>query len=134
MNLKIIMQNLPNGFHDSYIHKIEIDVISNFIGIDLNVWIDEKPVNGQYEGKYRRAKLLMRDIKYFIFENDCFTKMGRGDTTFWIDIDTDYSRVQKPGQYIEGDNSGWIYFNDQNSFAHFCAGNFNFQWENQTIK
>jgi hypothetical protein len=104
-------------------------MILNRVNIRMNVWMDEAPVNGELDGKFKAGELEISKLEYFSFDKDVFSRLKINSGGVWSNIGFDYSRVEKPNGYIESDNSGWIFFNETNCFAHFSGHLITFRWE-----
>ena len=65
MNLLKIDNELPNGFHDSYLKSIQVDYCNRKIIIDLDIWVgDSDSKDEESREKYRLGKLSINNFLY----------------------------------------------------------------------
>lgn len=69
MTLAEIDAELPNGFHDAEVGRIDIDFRSRVVILELDVWIGDvgMPADAGRE-LYRPARLEVRGFSYFVVE------------------------------------------------------------------
>ena len=131
MNIKEIINSLPNGFHDSALKKLTHDFVENSLTLVLDVWMDDEQVDGKFVGNRQQCNLKFTGLKYFSYEPSLFTtNRDKKNLTgsAWVHIDYDYEKVSKPINLSGGPNSGWIFFKDFNGFVHFDAEEIEFEW------
>jgi hypothetical protein len=114
-----IAKSLPEGFHDSYFEKIEINYIEEHALILVDVWIgDMDMVNPEV---YRRGLLEIEGLVYFIIEQPIGKighRRGRLSTTGADKFERDNANINKCRFFI----------NVYNSFIHIAGKSATFKW------
>jgi len=69
MSIWTIEQNLPNGFHDALLKKMDIHVVNREVIIHLDVWTGnlESKIEKERES-YREARLVIHGFSYLTID------------------------------------------------------------------
>jgi hypothetical protein len=66
MDLRLIEQLLPNGFHDAYLSRLALDFVNRDVELSLRVLVanDDQPASE----RYRQCRLMLHDYSVLILE------------------------------------------------------------------
>jgi hypothetical protein len=66
MDLRLIEQSLPNGFHDAYLSGLDLDFVHHDVELSLSVLVanDDQPVSE----RYRQCRLTLHDYSVLVLE------------------------------------------------------------------
>jgi hypothetical protein len=66
MDLRLIEQSLPNGFHDAYLSALDLDLVHHDVELSLSVLVanDDQPVSE----RYKQCRLTLRDYSVLVLE------------------------------------------------------------------
>ncbi len=128
-------RTLPNGFHDAFLRKIEMDYVSRTLRLEVAVCTTgtEGPPRDE---TYRTARVTVRDVAYLVIEPPDF-EVRQNSEYPWkepgeIGIDTGEGPVSHSNTVLppapEGTTANWMYLSDFNRFLFFAAGDSSLEW------
>jgi hypothetical protein len=125
-DLRDISRELPNGFHDAELGKIEIDYVSRTITMEMHLWVGDMDQEGELREAYRKGTLTVEDFAYCVIEppDPCSEFTGNG--TIGID-GGEYGVESAPSPPLDPNHIPsdmflyWFYVQSWNSFVHLCA-------------
>lgn len=125
MTIFEIEKLLPNGFHDSSLHSVEInyeDKKAIFIITPLTTENDE-----DLACEDNKIKLILTGVKYLTIEPPDPNYPFLENKPLWIDL-SDNDKDFILSKFIDkNDFTGRFFVNDWNSFIHIAAENAEFQ-------
>ena len=126
MIIEEIERDLPNGFHDSNLVKVEVDYLKREAVIYLRIDISD-PDDTKNPGKivYREGELHLTDLVYFVLEPpDDKYDLSMSDG-LWIANGGELKEINTastlPTSVPEGAFEYWFFINDWNCFIYFSA-------------
>ena len=120
MNIFELEQTLPNGFHDSLIHNIELDYKEKTAILTMS--IDESDCSKNKPNKYKKIKLLLRGIQFFGIDLPDPGYPYLKDNALWVDLsEIDKNESQELFNQPQNVFMGRFFVIDWNSFINFAA-------------
>ena len=132
--LREIDYDLPNGFHDAILEVVTINYASNNAELNLQLWIGGPDAATEEEREaYKRAKLYLTDLVYFVIDPPGPGRQSPGPGTVWLDAGdaTDQSNPEhlKPRSELPPDAFAyWFYVGPDNSHIHVAAKGASLEW------
>jgi len=118
MDLRLIEESLPNGFHDAYLSGLNLDFIRHHIELSLSVLVgnDDQPVSE----RYRQCRLTLRDYSVLVLESAVAYREIKPSEGLQIDQtqlkEEDFEFFRQAGYNIrEGDSWLALFVYDWNS-------------------
>jgi len=126
---------LPNGFHDAYLHRIEMDYITRTLQLVVVVWIGDMDDPPRKEA-YRQALVTVKDVAYLVIEPPDFESPQNGGYPWEepgeIRFDTGEGPVSQSNTILPpapvGTTANWMYLSDFNRCLFFAAGDATLEW------
>jgi hypothetical protein len=123
MTFEEIENNLPNGFHDARINKINLDYVKRVATFDLEICVldseDETPED------YRAAKLTLLGLLFCVIEAPESTYPYYEGKSLCVDAGSSNlgksSLTRLPEPLPEGAFAHWFFVNNWNAFIHVAA-------------
>jgi hypothetical protein len=132
MTFKELLQQLPNGLHDTDVHVISIDFGQGMATFQAQVWIGESPATDQeaYDAR-RSARLTFTGLRYLVVEPP--REIPPHDPApLWIDAglvaDLEVPPAVKLPRVPPSAFVCWIYVNNWNAFIYLAADDVAFEW------
>ncbi len=86
MKLIEIDNSLPNGFHDSYIHSIQLDYEKRKAIFKINIWIGDLSSDIEdIREVYRAGELVISDMIFFVIDPPDSSYKYFDGTPLWVD-------------------------------------------------
>ena len=132
MTLLEIEQSLPNGLHDSEVHKITIDYERRKVTVDLAIWVGDMNDPPERREAYKEGQLELSGFLFIAMEAPDFSYPFRSNPKLIIDAcDTKKLINEKllnsllPDAFVRS-----FFVNEWNSFIHIAAKDAVLAWEN----
>jgi|SRR5579864_1564527 hypothetical protein len=68
MTLEDIEKSLPNGLHDSQLHRLHVDYEHRKLQADVAVWVGELDEPSEKRERYRRARIEITGLIFLVIE------------------------------------------------------------------
>jgi hypothetical protein len=135
MTLNELARTLPNGFHDSAVHMINLDYSKHEIIFSIAVWVgDLSATDDETREAYRMGHLTLSDMAFCVIEPPDPTYPYYEKDRIVVDTDEVKSLRTPPSVQLpsvpEGMFLNWIYVNQWNSFIYVAARNAELVWDN----
>jgi len=133
-SLREIDYDLPNGFHDAHLEVVTINFASNSAELTLELWVGDLNAETEEEIEvYRRAKLCLADLVYFVIDPPGAGYAPPLGGLLWIDAgdatDESNSEHLKPRSELPDDAFAyWFWVGPWNSHFHVAAKGASLEW------
>jgi hypothetical protein len=136
MNIEEISNTLPNGFHDAYIQRLNIDYAKQEAVFELEICVgDSNSENPVKRDEYRSGRLKLNGFLFCVieppdipFDESSINKHG----ALWIaDDSSDFGELKSYPLLPELSDGfrHWFFINNFNCFIYVAAMNAMFEWE-----
>ena len=134
MTIQELESTLPSGFHDAYLHRYEVDLVTSTALFYLNISVgDPESESSEERDAYRMGHLTLHDLDYLVNEPpDPKYEQAMPWMIDLCDSLPDFPKGQKESGF-----RARFYSSSTNSFIHFSASDASFAYEeesNQTVE
>jgi hypothetical protein len=134
MTIDEISGELPNGFHDSYVHRIGIDYAAGEVTFLIDV--DLSSPHRKVEAPTRRGELKLTGLLYCVIEPPRYSLSKEylfAADHLWLAADSsDFGELDEfpklPEPIPDGGFKHWFYDSNHNSFIYVAAMNAGLRW------
>jgi hypothetical protein len=129
MTIEEIEKNLPNGFHDAILNKINIDYIRREADLEFEVDVS---IPEKSEEAHRIGKLILFGLFFCVIESPDSQYPYQKADGLWI-ADSGLTNTEKLPQKLldmlpKGAVVHYFFVNDWNAFIYLSATDAKFEW------
>jgi hypothetical protein len=128
MTIEEIEGNLPNGFHDASLKRIEIDYVKMVAVLDIDVDTSSPDTDEEY----REGRLTLTGLLFCVIDPPDFRSPVKTTEGVWIadsgQATTEQLTTKLPGPIPAGVFVHYFYINDWNAFLYVAAASARLDW------
>ncbi len=130
-----LADTLPNGFHDSQLHRFEMDYMDRRLILHVVVWIGDMD-DAQGPETYRPARVTVENVAYLVIEPPDPRELEDSGYPWQepggIGFDTGEGQPSQSDSILpkapKGTTVTWMYMYDFNRFVFFAGGAATLEW------
>jgi hypothetical protein len=118
-----IEAELPNGFHDSYLARLNIDFERRVATFDLELWVGDSSSNDhETREATRTGQLVLDGLQYCVLDPpEPGSPYAEGEPAWLVDISEPDPALTGPRPLPPGAFAARFYVNQWNAFIHVAA-------------
>jgi hypothetical protein len=126
MTIEQVVNQAPNGLHDAYLLKLDVDYRERVLRFNLNLWVGNLDSSVEQEREaFREGNLIVRGLEYLVIESPTNSDgyrayQGPSHIDGFITRQPDIERVSLP-PVPENASRYSIFVGEWNSFMHFAG-------------